>query len=83
MCGQKGRDNLTVRKVYGPDDIRYLRCQSCGAEFSERKKTALWNTKVSEARAVSENVWKQCSLCYSPQFLAYDPMAEDMTTQCC
>ena len=64
LCGQKGRDNLTVRKVYGQDDIRYLRCQCCGTEFSERKKTALWNTKVSEARAVSvaEHLGEGCSL---------------------
>ena len=37
LYGQKGQDNLTVRKVYGQDEIRYLRCQCCGAEFSERK----------------------------------------------
>jgi len=49
---QKGQDNLTVRKTYGKDGIRYLRCRCCGAEFSERKNTALWNTKVSEEKAV-------------------------------
>src|SRR5574340_402444 len=58
LYGQKGRGNLTVRKVYGKDEIRFLRCSCCGAEFSERKNTALWNTKVSEARAeaVAERV---------------------------
>jgi IS1 family transposase/transposase-like protein len=62
--GQKGQDNLTVRKVYGKDEIRYLRCQCCGTEFSERKNTALWHTKVSEARAVSvaEHLGEGCSL---------------------
>lgn len=50
--GQSGQDNLTVRKVYGQDQIRFLRCRHCGQEFSERKNTALWNTKIPEARAI-------------------------------
>jgi IS1 family transposase/transposase-like protein len=64
LYGQKGQGNLTVRKVYGKDEIRFLRCQCCGAEFSERKNSALWNTKVSEARAVSvaEHLGEGCSL---------------------
>lgn len=64
LYGQKGQGNLTVRKVYGQDEIRFLRCQCCGTEFSERKNTALWNTKVSEARAVSvaEHLGEGCSL---------------------
>ncbi len=53
MCGQREKDNLMVRKVYGEDHIRYLRCSSCSAEFSERKGTALFNTKIAESKAVS------------------------------
>ena len=53
LYGQAGQGNLTVRKVYGKDQIRYLRCRCCGNEFSERKGTGLWNTKVSEVKAVS------------------------------
>ena len=60
--GQAGRDNLTIRKIYGKDQIRYLRCRECGEEFSERKATALWNTKVSEAKAVAEHLAEGCSL---------------------
>jgi IS1 family transposase/transposase-like protein len=62
--GQAGRDNLTIRKLYGKDQLRYLRCRCCGAEFSERKHTALWNTKVREAKAVSvvEYLAAGCSL---------------------
>src|SRR5258708_2563916 len=62
--GQAGQHTLTVRKRYGKDGIRYLRCRECGAEFSERKNTALWNTKVSEERAVSvaEHLAEGCSL---------------------
>lgn len=61
---QAGRDNLTVRKTYGQDQIRYLRCRDCGAEFSERKNTALWNTKVPEQQAISvaEHLAEGCSL---------------------
>ena len=53
LYGQPGQGNLTVRKVYGRDKLRYLRCNRCRSEFSERKGTALWNTKVREAKAVS------------------------------
>src|SRR5450432_3405232 len=62
--GQKGQNNLTVRKINGKDGIRYLRCQCCGKEFSERKATALWNTKVSEEKAiaVAEHLAEGCSL---------------------
>lgn len=62
--GQVGRHNLTIRKIYGKDQIRYLRCRCCGAEFSERKQTALWNTKVAEEKAVSvaEHLAEGCSL---------------------
>ena len=62
--GQKGQNNLTVRKIYGKDGLRYLRCQCCGKEFSERKRTALWNTKVTEEKAiaVAEHLGEGCSL---------------------
>lgn len=64
LYGQGRQDNLTVRKTYGKDGIRYLRGRECGAEFSERKTTALWNTKVAEEKAVSvaEHLAEGCSL---------------------
>lgn len=64
MYGEAGAGNLTIRKVYGADRIRYLRCGCCGEEFSERKRTALWNTKVSEdkAVAVAEHLAEGCSI---------------------
>jgi len=49
---QTGHGNLIVRKVYGRDAIRLLRCRTCGEAFSERRGTALCNTKVSEDKAV-------------------------------
>jgi transposase-like protein len=63
LYGRRGQGNLTVRKVYGKEGMRYLRCRCCGREFSARKGTALWNTKVSEAKAVSvaEHLSDGCS----------------------
>lgn len=49
--GQSGQGNLIVRKIYGRDHIRFLRCRSCGLEFSERKNTPLWNSKIRESKA--------------------------------
>jgi IS1 family transposase/transposase-like protein len=51
--GRPGQGNLMIRKVYGQDGIRLLRCGSCQEEFSERRNTAWFNTKVSEAKAES------------------------------
>src|SRR5258708_5134306 len=64
LYGQKGQNNLSVRKTYGKDAIRYLHCDCCGAEFSERKNTALWNTKVTEDKAitVADHLAEGCSL---------------------
>jgi transposase-like protein len=53
LHAQKGAGNLSVRKVYGKDQIRYLRCHACSCEFSERKNTALFNTKIEEKKAIS------------------------------
>jgi transposase-like protein len=57
-------NNLTVRKVYGQDQIRYLHCRTCKQEFSERKGSALWNTKVSEekAQSVAAHLAEGCSM---------------------
>jgi transposase-like protein len=46
-----GASNLVIRKVYGHDRIRLLRCRTCGEEFSERRGTALFNTKLPEPKA--------------------------------
>lgn len=51
--GLKNAKNLYVRKIYGKDNIRYLRCKACQEEFSERKNTAFWNLKIREKKAVS------------------------------
>lgn len=48
-----GQGNLVVRKTYGKDEIRYLRCRCCGREFSERRNTPLWHSKVPERKALA------------------------------
>jgi transposase-like protein len=53
LYAQEGVGNLTVRKLYGKDRIRYLRCRACSREFSERKNTPLFNTKIEEEKAIS------------------------------
>ena len=49
--GQACQSNLKVRKTYGRDHIRFLRCRTCGLEFSERKNTPLWNARIRESKA--------------------------------
>jgi transposase-like protein len=46
-----GAANLTVRTIYGHDRSRLLRCRICGEECSERRGSALVNTKLPAARA--------------------------------
>src|SRR5262249_14135041 len=43
--------NLVIRKVYGHDYIRLLHCRTCSKECSERRRSALYNTKRPEATA--------------------------------
>jgi IS1 family transposase/transposase-like protein len=75
LYGQTGQNNLIVRKTYGKDEIRYLRCQACGSEFSERKNTALWNTKIAEAKAIAvgEHLAEGCSLKGTARLVNVDP----------
>jgi transposase-like protein len=51
--GRRGEGNLTARKVYGKDRIQFLRCTTCGEEFSERKGTPLFGMKLAQQKAVS------------------------------
>jgi transposase-like protein len=46
-----GEAHLTVRKVYGHDRLRLLRCRTGGEEFSERRGSALLHTKLPAATA--------------------------------
>lgn len=64
LVRQAGQSNLVIRKVYGHDAIRLLHCRTCGAEFSECRGTALFNTKVAEAKAVDviDHLTEGCSV---------------------
>lgn len=53
LFGHASAHNLVIRKVYGHDRLRLLRCRTCGEEFSERRGTALLNTKLPEEQAAS------------------------------
>lgn len=61
---QRGHGNLAVRKPYSRDQLRLLRCRRCGEEFSERRGMALFNAKVSEAKAsaVIDHLVEGCSV---------------------
>ncbi len=75
LYGQKGGTNLIIRKVYSRDNIRYLRCRGCQQEFSERKNTALWNSKIPEDKAVSvaEHLAEGCGLKSTARLVKVDP----------
>ena len=75
LYGQKGGTHLTIRKVYGQDQIRYLRCRCCQQEFSERKNTALWNSKIAEAKAISvaEHLADGCGIKSTARLVKVDP----------
>src|SRR5918993_1770730 len=62
--GRPGQGHLTIRKVYSQDGIRLLRGGSCHEAFSERRHTALFNTRVSEAKdeSIIDHLDEGCSV---------------------
>ena len=51
---KRGSGNIGIRLRYGQDKSRLLlRCNTCGAVFSERKGTVLFRSKLSEERALN------------------------------
>lgn len=63
-CGQSGRGNLSVRTGKGGGLWRILRCSTCKTEFSERKGTALWGTKMSPRKvtSIAEHLKEGCGI---------------------
>jgi len=52
--GKRGLGNLRVSFCYGPQKKRrMLACRTCQRRFSERKGTALFDTRLPEDKAVS------------------------------
>ena len=76
LFAQLGQNNLKVRKVYGQDQLRFLQCKECQEEFSERRGTALFNTKIPEAKAVSviEHLDEGCTITGTARLV---PVAKD------
>jgi transposase-like protein len=51
--GKRGHGNLTVCMRYGKHHRRLLYCRSCKARFSERKGTPLFDTRLSDDKALA------------------------------
>ena len=51
VCRQPGQGTLIIRQVSGHDHLRLWRCHRCGEACSERRGTALFNTKRPEVKA--------------------------------
>jgi transposase-like protein len=64
LFGRTREGNLAIRKVYGHDRMRLLRCRACGEECSERRGTALFTTKLPEptAEEVINHLDEGCSV---------------------
>jgi len=62
--GVQGRGNLSVRTGKGGGRWRVLRCRTCKAEFSERKGTALWDTKMppEKIEAIAKHLKEGCGI---------------------
>lgn len=50
--GVKDAGNLALRRVYGPDGIRFLRCRTCKTEFSERRGTPMFDLHLPRAKII-------------------------------
>jgi transposase-like protein len=51
--GRRGHGNLRVCMRYGRHQRRLLYCKSCKGRFSERKGTPLFDSRLSDEKAVS------------------------------
>jgi hypothetical protein len=63
-AGRPGLGNLSVRVGKGAGRWCVLRCSRCGSEFSERKGTPLWNTRMppDKAEAIAEHLKEGCGI---------------------
>lgn len=50
--GLAGLGNIVVRRGKGTGRWRMLRCRTCRREFSERKGTALWHSRMPPKKAI-------------------------------
>ena len=63
-AGKKGAGNLSVRKGKGTALWRVVRCSACRTEFSERKGTALWGTRMppEKAESIAHHLAEGCGI---------------------
>ena len=61
---QRGLGDLSVRTGKGSGRWRILRCSTCKTEFSERKGTPLWRTKMApeKAEAIASHLKEGCGI---------------------
>ena len=62
--GKRGNGNLSIRKGKGGGRWRILRCSTCKSEFSERKGTALWGTRMppSKVEGIAAHLKEGCGI---------------------
>jgi LacI family transcriptional regulator len=62
--GRRGAGNLSVCGRYGKQRRRLLYCNSCKSRFSERKGTALFDSRLPEDRvqAIFQHIAEGCSV---------------------
>lgn len=53
MYDKRGAGNLLFRKFYGKNKSRFVRCRTCGKEFSERKGTPLFHLHMALEKALA------------------------------
>jgi hypothetical protein len=73
--GVRGEGNLAFRGWSGTAErIRMIYCRTCGAHFSERKGTVLWQSRLKEEKAVSllEHVREGCGTRSTSRLLGID-----------
>lgn len=66
-CPLKGTyagGNLSVRRGKGSGRWRILHCAACKSEFSERKGTALWGSRMplDKAEAIAQHLQEGCGI---------------------
>ena len=63
-AGLMGAGNLSVRSGKGGGRWRILRCRTCRTEFSERKGTPLWGTRMApeKAEAIASHLKEGCGI---------------------
>ena len=84
LYSQTGQNNLSIRKWYGKaKHIRYLRCRCCQQEFSERRNTPLFNSKIPEEKAISiaEHLSEGCSTQSTSRLVKVDPSTVQRLSQ--